>query len=54
MGVAFAIAVIAAIAIVAYFALYGGGGSGGGGGGYFVFAVSADAMRRTLARVRRH
>jgi hypothetical protein len=50
--IATAVAVLAAIALVAYFVLYGGGGGGGpgGGGGYAVIAFSVDGARRLIGR----
>ena len=55
-----AVAVLAAIAIIAYFVLYSGGGGGGtggggsgGGGGYAVIALSVEGIRRRVARMRR-
>jgi hypothetical protein len=53
--IAIAVAVLAAIALVAYFVLYGGGGGGGpggGGGGYAVITFSVDGARRLIGRIR--
>jgi hypothetical protein len=55
MGITIGVVIVAAIALVAYFALYSGGGSSGangGGGGYFVVALGADAIRRAMTALR--
>jgi hypothetical protein len=61
LGIVVGILILIAVGVVAYMLLYGGGSSGGsgpgggtGGGGYFLFALSADQLRKMNQRMHRH
>jgi hypothetical protein len=60
LGFVVGILILIAVGVVAYMLLYGGGSSGGSGpgggtgGGYFLFALSADRLRKMKQRMRRH